>query len=82
MDAGSIRDGTKIPAEANMGTVTCISWKSDLIVRGDSEGNINIYNVKTRECKTGIRMVCMKTLRTKNQTKSSSVDNVHMHQLN
>ena len=51
VDAGSIRDGTKIPAEANMGTVTCISWKSDLIVRGDSEGNINIYNVKTRECK-------------------------------
>ena len=34
-----------------MGSVTCISWKSDLIVRGDSEGNINVYNVKTRECK-------------------------------
>ena len=64
VDAGSIRDGTKIPAEANMGSVTCISWKSDLIVRGDSEGNINIYNVKTRECKnSNTGRGCVKKIR-------------------
>ena len=64
VDAGSIRDGTKIPAEANMGSVTCISWKSDLIVRGDSEGNINVYNVKTRECKnSNTGRGCVKKIR-------------------
>ena len=51
VEGGTIKDGTKIPAEAGLGTVNCITWKSDLIVRGDSEGNINVYNVKTRECK-------------------------------
>ncbi len=30
------------------GTITCISWKSDHIVRGDSEGNLNIWDVRTR----------------------------------
>ena len=47
-----------------MGSVTCISWKSDLIVRGDSEGNINIYNVKTRECKnSNTGRGCVKKIR-------------------
>ena len=51
VEGGSIKDGTKIPAEANIGTVVCLCWKADIIVRGDTEGNINVYNVKTRECK-------------------------------
>lgn len=29
-------------------TITCISWKSDHIVRGDSEGNLNIWDVRTK----------------------------------
>lgn len=33
------------------GTITCIAWKSDHIVRGDAEGNINVWDVKTRTSK-------------------------------
>jgi len=51
VEGNSIKDGTKIPAESGLGTVTTICWKSDLIIRGDSEGNINIWNVKTRQSK-------------------------------
>ena len=31
-----------------LATITCISWKSDHIVRGDSEGNLNIWDVRTK----------------------------------
>jgi len=60
VEGHTIKDGTKIPAETGLGTITCISWKSDMIVRGDTEGNVNIWNMKTRQSKnihTGRGMV-------------------------
>ncbi len=30
------------------GTITCIAWKSDHIVRGDADGNLNVWDVRTR----------------------------------
>ena len=51
VEGRGIRDGTKIPAETGLGTVHCIAWKADLIVRGDSEGNVNVWNMKTRQSK-------------------------------
>ena len=29
-------------------TISCIAWKSDHIVRGDSDGNLNVWDVRTR----------------------------------
>jgi len=60
VEGHTIKDGTKIPAETGLGTITCICWKSDMIVRGDTEGNVNIWNMKTRQSKnihTGRGMV-------------------------
>jgi len=51
VEGHTIKDGTKIPAETGLGTITCISWKSDMIVRGDTEGNVNIWNMKSRQSK-------------------------------
>lgn len=48
VEGNAIKDGTKVPAESSLGTITCIAWKSDHIVRGDSDGNINVWDVKTR----------------------------------
>ena len=51
VEGHTIKDGTKIPAETGLGTITSILWKSDLIVRGCTEGNINIWNMKSRQNK-------------------------------
>ena len=51
IEGHSIRDGTRIPAETGIGTVNTIACKSDLIVRGDTDGNINIWNIKARQSK-------------------------------
>ena len=51
VEGQTIKDGTKIPAETGLGTITSISWKSDVIVRGCTEGNVNIWNMKTRQSK-------------------------------
>ena len=48
MEGNAIRDGTKVPAESSLGTITCIAWKSDHIVRGDADGNLNVWDVRTR----------------------------------
>ena len=32
--------------------VTCIGWKSDHVVRGDAEGSINVWDLKTKSTKT------------------------------
>ena len=48
VEGNAIRDGTKVPAESNLATITCISWKSEVIVRADTEGNLNIWDVKTK----------------------------------
>ena len=51
VEGQTIKDGTKIPAETGLGTITSICWKSDVIVRGCTEGNVNIWNMKTRQSK-------------------------------
>ena len=33
VEGQTIKDGTKIPAETGLGTITSICWKSDVIVR-------------------------------------------------
>merc|ERR1719259_1378359 len=52
VEGNSIKDGTKIDAESSLGTVTCIAWKSDHVVRGDAEGSINVWDLKTKSTKT------------------------------
>ena len=51
VEGNSIKDGTKIDAESSLGTVTCIAWKSDHVVRGDADGNMNIWDLKTKSTK-------------------------------
>lgn len=34
-----------------MGMVTSISWKGDLIVIGDSDGNLSLWDTKTKKYK-------------------------------
>ena len=51
VDGHTIKDGTKIPAETGLASVTSICWKMDMIVRGDMEGNVNIWNMKLRQSK-------------------------------
>ena len=52
VEGNTIKDGTKVPAEASLASITCIAWKSDVIVRGDSEGNINVWDVRTRTARS------------------------------
>ena len=35
----------------NLATITCIAWKSDHIVRADSDGNLNLWDVRTKTSK-------------------------------
>ena len=49
VEGNAIRDGTKLPAESSLSTVSCIAWKSDHIVRGDVNGNVNVWDVRSRQ---------------------------------
>ena len=41
-----VRQIKNVPSFA--GSITCIAWKSDHIVRGDADGNLNVWDVRTR----------------------------------
>ncbi|XP_013774548.1 WD repeat-containing protein 11-like [Limulus polyphemus] len=48
VEGNVVRDGSKIPPDAGMGTITCIAWKSDHIVLGDVDGNLNLWDLKNK----------------------------------
>ncbi|XP_071948596.1 WD repeat-containing protein 11-like [Antedon mediterranea] len=46
VQGSTVKDGSKMPPESGMGSVTCIAWKQDLMVLGDTEGNLNLWDIK------------------------------------
>ncbi|CAL4100716.1 unnamed protein product, partial [Meganyctiphanes norvegica] len=48
VEGNVIKDGTKVPPDAQMSIITSIAWKSHEIVLSDSDGNLNIWDLKTR----------------------------------
>ncbi|XP_065339644.1 WD repeat-containing protein 11-like [Cloeon dipterum] len=48
VDGNVMKDGIKIPPETGVSGVTCIAFKNDLIVQGDSDGLLNIWDLKAR----------------------------------
>eukprot|EP00794_Sanderia_malayensis_P005451 gene5450-6133_t len=46
IEGTSMKDGSKVPPEGGMGVVSYIAWKGDLLVLGDVEGNINLWDLK------------------------------------
>jgi len=46
VEGTSLKDGSKVPPEAGMGTVSYITWKQDVLVLGDIDGNVNFWDLK------------------------------------
>ncbi|KAF0305652.1 WD repeat-containing protein 11 [Amphibalanus amphitrite] len=45
VEGNQVRDGTRIPADPAVGTVTGISWKGEQLVLGDAEGQLCIWDL-------------------------------------
>ncbi|KAG1655446.1 WD repeat-containing protein 11 [Nymphon striatum] len=45
VEGSVIKDGTKLPPDGNMKSVTSIAWKGDQIVLGDVDGNLNLWDL-------------------------------------
>ncbi|XP_064630114.1 WD repeat-containing protein 11-like isoform X2 [Lineus longissimus] len=48
VEGNMIKDGSKVPPDGGMGSITCIAWKGELMVLGDVDGNLNIWDLKSR----------------------------------
>ncbi|CAH1783668.1 unnamed protein product [Owenia fusiformis] len=48
VEGNMIKDGSKIPPDGGMGSITCIAWKGDTMVLGDVDGNLNLWDLKAR----------------------------------
>ncbi|XP_074856629.1 WD repeat-containing protein 11 isoform X1 [Carettochelys insculpta] len=48
VEGNSVKDGTRIPPDGSMGSITCIAWKGDTLVLGDIDGNLNFWDLKGR----------------------------------
>ncbi|ESO13031.1 hypothetical protein HELRODRAFT_63831 [Helobdella robusta] len=52
VDANVVKEGSKIPPDASMGSITGIAWKSETLVLTDSDGNMNVWDLKGRLSRT------------------------------
>ncbi|KAF6112263.1 WD repeat domain 11 [Phyllostomus discolor] len=48
VEGTSVRDSARIPPDGSMGSITCIAWKGDMLVLGDTDGNLNFWDLKGR----------------------------------
>ena len=48
VEGNIIKDGSKIPPDGSMGSITCIAWKAETLVLSDVDGNINLWDLKAR----------------------------------
>eukprot|EP00795_Rhopilema_esculentum_P012339 gene12339-2990_t len=46
IEGTSMKDGSRVPPESGMSAVTFIAWKTDLLVLGDVDGNLNLWDLK------------------------------------
>ncbi|XP_062608661.1 WD repeat-containing protein 11-like isoform X2 [Saccostrea cucullata] len=45
-------DASRVPAESGMGTITWIAWKGDFILFGDGEGQLSVWDLKSKTQRT------------------------------
>ncbi|KAK2170890.1 hypothetical protein NP493_1127g02083 [Ridgeia piscesae] len=48
VEGSVIKDGSKIPPDGSMGSITCIVWKGETLVLGDADGNLNLWDLRAR----------------------------------
>ena len=52
VEGSMIKEGSKIPPDASMGSISGIAWKSETLVLTDMDGNMNIWDLKGRISRT------------------------------
>ncbi|XP_066990609.1 WD repeat-containing protein 11-like isoform X1 [Macrobrachium rosenbergii] len=48
VEGNVIKDGSKVPPDSQMSAITSIAWKSHEIVLSDADGNLTVWDLKTR----------------------------------
>ncbi|XP_063852322.1 WD repeat-containing protein 11-like isoform X2 [Scylla paramamosain] len=48
VEGNVIKDGSKVPPDSQMSSITSIAWKSHEIVLSDADGNLTVWDLKTR----------------------------------
>ncbi|XP_047128065.1 WD repeat-containing protein 11 isoform X1 [Hydra vulgaris] len=48
IEGTSLKDGSKVPPEAGMSAISSIVWKCGMLVLGDVDGNINLWDIKAK----------------------------------
>jgi hypothetical protein len=46
IEGNIVRDGSKIPPDSGMGSITCIAWKAETLVLSDVDGNLNLWDLR------------------------------------
>lgn len=48
VEGNLVRDGSKIPPDGGMGSITSIAWKAETLVLSDVDGNLNIWDLRAK----------------------------------
>jgi hypothetical protein len=53
VEGSVVRYGARIPTDPVVGVVTCLAWKGDWIVTGDSAGSLHLWDLKAKVSVSG-----------------------------
>jgi len=48
VEGNLVRDGSKIPPDGGMGSITSIAWKAETLILSDVDGNLNIWDLRAK----------------------------------
>jgi len=48
VEGNLVRDGSKIPPDGGMGSITSVAWKAETLVLSDVDGNLNIWDLRAK----------------------------------
>ena len=48
VEGSVVKEGSRLPSDSGLGSITCMTWKGETLVMGDADGNLGIWDLKAR----------------------------------
>ncbi|XP_022080580.1 WD repeat-containing protein 11-like isoform X4 [Acanthaster planci] len=48
VEGSLVKEGSRLPSDSGLGSITCMTWKGETLVMGDADGMLGVWDLKAR----------------------------------
>ncbi|XP_038045535.1 WD repeat-containing protein 11-like isoform X5 [Patiria miniata] len=48
VEGSVVKEGSRLPSDSGLGSITCMTWKGETLVMGDADGMLGVWDLKAR----------------------------------